>query len=154
MTLKIILTIALAALAGWAFRWGGSANAHARWARMLGMEISALAGLIVWFGWSGWLIPITALAWTESTYFKKRGQDATWWNWLLCGIQYALIPLPLVFLHMITWQGFLTRSIVLVPLITIWRTLMTDVDWSESGAGAFQILTLPLLAAHKLFFII
>ena len=94
------------------------------------------------------MVLITGLAWTESTYFKSKGTEAKWWNWLLCGIQYALIPLPLVFIGLIHWQGFALRFIVLVPIITLWRTFQGDVDWSEGGAGAWQILTLPILLVH------
>lgn len=149
--LKIAATIALAALCGWMFRLGGAASAHARWLRMLGVEVTEFLGLIVWFGWSWWLIPTTALAWTECTYFKAKGTEAKWWNWLICGIQYALIPIPLVFLGHIPWEGLIDRAIVLIPVITLWRTFQGNVQWSEGGAGGWQIITLPLLALHKLF---
>lgn len=153
MIFKILGTIILAAMCGVLFRFGGSANIGARWLRQFGVEFTELGGLWLWFGWSWWLIPTTALAWTESTYFKAKGKSATWVNWLLCGIQYALIPLPLVFIGLISWQGLVDRSIILIPIITFWRTFQGDVDWSEGGVGAWQILTLPLLILHKVFFI-
>ena len=143
---KILGTCVLAAICGILFRFGGSSNIGARWLRQIGVEFTELGGLWLWFGWSWWMVLITGLAWTESTYFKSKGTEAKWWNWLLCGLQYSLIPLPLVFLHVIHWQGFLVRLAVLTPIITLWRTLQGDVDWSEGGAGAWQILTLPLLS--------
>lgn len=149
--LKILGTLALATLCGWMFRLGGAASAHARWLRQFGVEFTELAGLFIWFGWSLWLIPITGTAWAESTYFKAKGADAKWWNWLLCGMLYAAIPVPLVFLHYLSWQGCLDRAIVLIPVITLWRTFQGNVDWSEGGAGAWQILTLPLLLLKRVF---
>ena len=145
MIFKIVGTICLAALCGWLFRVGGSANTHARWARMFGVEVSELGGLILWFGWSPWILLTTGLAWTECTYFKKKGTDATWINWMFCGLQYSAIPIPLLFVHILGWKGLVIRALVLTPIITLWRTFQTDVQWSESGAGAWQLLTLPLL---------
>lgn len=148
---KILLTLILAVFAGCMFRLGGSANTHARWLRMFGISMAEVGCLWIWFGFSWWLIIIAGLAWTECTYFKSKGTDAKWWNWLLCGIQYALIPIPLVIAGDISWMGLLNRSIILIPAITIWRTLMGDVDWSEGGAGAWQILTIPLLCLKGFF---
>ena len=168
---RILATAVLAFLCGWMFRLGGAASAHARFFRMLGVEIAEFFGLVIWFvlgvkfpvvfsildhtfSLSIWVVMLsifltTALAWTECTYFKAKGTDAKWYNWLLCGIQYSLIPLPLVFLGIVPWVGFLIRSTVLIPIITVWRLAFSswfpEVDWSEGGAGAWQILTLPLL---------
>lgn len=151
--LKILGTIILAAFCGWMWRIGGSSKYHARWVRLLGTEICEFFSLTIWFGFSPWIILTTGLAWTECTYFKSKGSEAKWWNWLLCGIQYALIPLPLVFLGVIHWPGFIDRAIVLIPVITLWRTFQGDVDWSEAGAGVWQIITLPLLILSHVFFI-
>lgn len=143
--LKVLSTIGLAAFCGWFFRLGGSANTHARWLRQVGVGITELATLAIWFGWSWWMILIMGLAFTESTYFKKKGTDAVWWNWLLTGLNYSLIPLPLLFTHQIFLKGFLIRLVILTPLIMVWRLAFSDVDWEEGGAGALQILTIPLL---------
>lgn len=151
--LKILGTLVLAAICGILFRFGGSSNVGARWLRQIGVEMTELGALFLWFGWSWWLIPVTALAWTECTYFKSKGSSAQWWNWLICAIQYALIPLPLAFLGIISWWGFLDRSLVIIPVITLWRTFIGDVDWSEGGCGAWQLITIPLLALkHVLWF--
>lgn len=146
--LKILGTIVLAVLCGISFRWGGSANTHMRWIRQLGVGVTELGGLFLWFGWSWWMILIMGLAWTESTYFKAKGSDAKWWNWALTGLNYALIPLPLVIIHLVDWHGFLLRLVILTPVITLWRVLISNVQWEEGGAGAWQIITLPLLLWH------
>lgn len=146
--LKIIATIGLAVFCGWMFRFGGSANTHARWTRQLAVGITEICCLSIWFAWSWWMVLIFGLAWTESTYFKKKGTDARWWNWLLTGLNYSLICLPLVFTGQIPLKGFLIRLVILTPLIMIWRLAFTDVDWEEGGAGAWQILTIPILLIH------
>ena len=171
LVFRIIATIALGIFCGWMFRLGGSSGGGGRFLRMLGVEIAEFFGLVIWFvvgtkfpinlnlfghtfSLSMWVVLTsiflaTALAWTECTYFKAKGTSAKWYNWLVCGIQYALIPLPLVLLGIIPWIGFLIRFVVLVPIITLWRTFFVigdkSVDWSEGGAGAWQIITLPLL---------
>lgn len=142
--IKILATIALAAACGWAFRFGGSKNGI-RFIRELGVGITEIAALFIWFGFTFWSIPICGLAFIESTYFKSKGSDAKWWNWLLCGLLYSCICLPVVFVYHIHWYAFLIRLCILTPVITLWRTFQGDVQWSEVGAGAWQILTIPLL---------
>jgi hypothetical protein len=172
---RIFSTLLLAVFCGWMFRIGGAAGENARWARMLGVEIAEFLGLVIWFiigvsfpinfsifwhtfSLSFWVVLFSifltsALAWTECTYFKSKGSSASWLNWMFCGIQYALIPLPLVILGIVPLVGFLIRFAILVPIITLWRLAFSswdwagnkDVDFSEGGAGAWQIVTLPLL---------
>lgn len=144
MILKILATIALAAICGWAFRFGGSKNGI-RFVRELGVGITEVVGLYIWAGFTFYSIPIVGLAFIESTYFKSKGKDAKWWNWLLCGLLYSSICLPVVIACHLHWYAFIIRLLVLTPIITLWRTFQGDVEWSEGGAGAWQILTLPLL---------
>jgi hypothetical protein len=169
--IKIFITLGLAVICAWMFRLGGAQSAGARYLRMLGVELTELACLITWFifgqeypiSFFGWkiqewqavvsIILTTAIAWTECTYFKTKGTDAKWCNWFLCGLQYSLIPIPLAILGIIHWKGFLIRLVVLTPIITLWRLAFSSwklggskaVDYSEGGAGAWQILTIPLL---------
>lgn len=145
LAIKILCTLVLAALCGWGWRLGGSANTHMRWIREVAVGVTEILCLWMWFQWSWLMLLIMGLAFTETTYFKKKGMDAKWWNWLLCGICYSLIPMPLLSTGQIHWQGFLIRGLVLTPVITLWRTFQGNVQWSEGGAGAWQILTLPLL---------
>lgn len=144
IALKVIGTAAIAAFSGWAWRFGGSHNGI-RWVREAGIGAGLIGFLTIWLGWSYWYIPIMGLAFIESTYFKIKGQEnASWKSWLLCGILYSLIPLPAVIVHKL-WIGFAIRTVVLTPIITLWRTFQGDVQWSEAGAGVWQIITLPLL---------
>ncbi len=144
--LKILGTIAFAAFCGWAWRFGGSKNGI-RWVREAATGLTLILTLTIWYGWSFWYIPIMALSFIESTYFKSKGSDAKWYNWLACGALYALIPLPAVIVKGL-WIGFICRSALLIPVITLWRTFQGDVDWSEAGVGVWQIITLPMLMIH------
>lgn len=142
--IKDILTILLAAAAGWAFRFGGSSHGI-RFVRELGVGVTEVAGLYIWAGWTFYSIPIVGLAFLESTYFKAKGSEAKWYNWLLCGLLYSCICLPVVIACHLHWYAFLLRLIFLTPIITLWRTFQGDVQWSEAGAGVWQIITLLLL---------
>jgi hypothetical protein len=140
---KILGTIVLAGFCGWAWRFGGSSNGI-RWVREAVTGFALVSCITLWWGWSYWYILIFGASWIESTYFKSKGSSAMWWNWMLCGILYALIPLPAVIVHHL-WVGFAWRTVVLIPVITLWRTFVGDVQWSESGVGVWQIITLPLI---------
>lgn len=146
LALKVIATVFIAAFCGWAWRFGGSKNGI-RWVREAATGASLILALTTWYGWSIWYIPIMGFAFIESTYFKSKGSDARWYNWMFCGMLYAVIPLPAVIVSHL-WVGFVVRSIVLIPVITLWRTFQGNVQWSEAGVGVWQIITLPLLMVH------
>ena len=86
-----------------------------------------------------------------STYWKKKGTDATFKNYLLhgAGIALAMLPYSIATHHYI---GFAIRGVLLPPLIALWATKMnrpilwwqTDVV-NEFGRGAIIGLTIPLL---------
>lgn len=144
---KVIGTIVLAAFCGWCWRFGG-AKKGIRWVREAGTGITLILCLTIWWGWSFWYVTIMGLAFAESTYFRfTKGQPMRWYNYMLCGILYAIVPLPAVIVHKL-WIGFLWRSVVLIPVITLWRVFQGDVDWSEAGVGVWQIITLPMLLIH------
>lgn len=148
LILKILATLALAALAGWAYRFGGSSNG-VRWAREVGVGLAVLGGLTIWLGWNWWGLLVMGCVWIETTYFKAKGTDAKWYNWLIVGLSYSIVPLPYIiaqsFSHKYYWIGFGIRTFVVTLFTTLWRTFVHDVQWQEGGSGAIQVLTLPLL---------
>ena len=146
LIVRSISTIILAAFCGWCWRFGGSSNGI-RWVREAGTGLTLILCITLWWGWSYWYVLIFGASWIESTYFKSKGSDAKWYNWALCGLLYALIPLPAIIVHGL-WVGFAWRTIILVPIITLWRTFQGNVQWSESGVGVWQIITLPILLIH------
>ena len=146
--LSIIATIALAAFAGWAYRDGGSASGIGRWIRQAGMMVAMFLGLWLWFGWTPWIGLSAGLCWAESTYFKKKGTDATFVNWLLVGAVFWLIPLPVVWATGKHWPWFWWTALM-IPIVGIWCKFMTGFlkadSWSEGGRGAIQLLRFLLL---------
>ena len=148
LILKILGTLALAALSGWAYRAGGAASMHARWLRQFGVGVAVCGTLTIWFGFNWWTILCFGASWAESTYFKSKGTDAKWWNWLLVGVVFALVPLPYVIANGHLWLGFLLRAVILIPLTTLVGTFVGDVQWSEELRGALQILTLFCFLIH------
>ncbi len=79
-----------------------------------------------------------------TTYWKKKGTEAKWWNWLLTGLGYSLAFLPFAFVsgH---WVGFALRCLFCSVGTMIWSEKVGNVVWEEAGRGAIPTLTLPLL---------
>lgn len=142
---KILITIAFTVFAGYYYRAGGSASIHARWFRQFGIGMSVVGTLITWFGFHWWMLLSFGLSWAESTYFKHKGTEATWWNWALVGLVFSIVPLPWVIADAHHWMGFFLRAGLLIPAITTVGTWVGNVQWSEGLRGALQILTLPIL---------
>lgn len=142
MAIKIITIILMAVLAGWSYRFGGSANGK-RWVREVGVGVATIITLAILFGWNWWLLLIMGSVWIETTYFKKKGSDAKWWNWAIVGLSYSIVALPWV-IATHSWVGFFIRTIFLVPTISLWRTFVGNVQWQESGCGIIQILSITL----------
>ena len=147
MTFKIIATLVLAVFAGWAYRDGGSSHGIGRWVRQAGMMIAMFLALWIWFPSAEWYWRLlsSALCWAESTYFKKKGADARWWNWALVGLVFALIPLPVVWSTGKHWPWFFASGTCLVLIVPAWCTFISDVQWEEGGRGAVQVLRFLLL---------
>lgn len=141
---KIIGTFVLAGFSGWAYREGGAASAHARWLRQAGVGIAVTACLMLWFGFNWWTLLCLGTSWAESTYFKKKGTDAKWYNWLLVGAVFALVPLPFVVADGSHWIGFAVRCGLIIPATALIGTFVGDANKSEIGRGVIQIITLPL----------
>lgn len=145
MIVHIIETILLAVLAGMSYRGGGAASTHARWLRQAGIGVTVTLGLIVWFGFNWWILLCLGTSWAESTYFKRKGTDAKWYNWMAVGLVFALVPIPYIISSGHHWVGFAYRSFFIIPATTLIGTFVGDVDWSEGLRGAVQIITIPLL---------
>lgn len=145
--LKILGTIVLAALAGWSYRFGGSSNGI-RFVREVGVGIAILGCLTILLGWSIWGVFVMGTVWVETTYFKAKGSDAKWYNWMLVGLSYAIVPLPYMISGHGHWGGFAIRAAVITLFTTMWRTWNGDANSQEIGCGVMQILTLPLLLLY------
>lgn len=80
----------------------------------------------------------------QTTYFKDKGEDAKWFNWLFVGLAFSFCMSPFVLVFG-TWKGFGIRSIIVTGFTLGWSQLIGNADLEESGRGLVQIITLPLL---------
>lgn len=146
--LQILGTLILTALAGWSYRDGGSSHGM-RWIREIGTGLAILGCLTLWLGWSLWGLLVLGTVWIETTYFKSKGSDAKWYNWLLVGLSYSIVPLPYILAQSFSghyyWKGFAIRAAVVTAFTTLWRTFNGDANSQEIGCGCIQIITLPIL---------
>ena len=79
-----------------------------------------------------------------TTYFKKKGENAKWFNWLFCGLAYSVAMIPFVIANGL-WLPFIYRTIVLSAFTIIWSEGI-GLDWIEEGGRGFGIIvTLPIL---------
>lgn len=76
-----------------------------------------------------------------TTYFKKKGTDAKWYNWLFVGIAFSLVP---IFYAWTTglWIPFAIRSAVLVIAIPLWCEFIGWDVAEEFGRGFLFCVTL------------
>ena len=148
MILKILWMIGLSIISGILYKLGGT-SAGTKW-RDIGCPLIALLiclwllkGLEFRFWWA-YLLTF-GLGWASmTTYWKRKGTDAKWWNWLLTGLGYSLAFLPIAFAtgH---WIGFIIRTIILTYLITAWSEFQSNATWEEFGRGFLYMATIPLL---------
>lgn len=166
--LKSLGVLLAAVLGGIAYRMGGSGRFGRFW-RPLGQACALVAAMAcvgrIWLAWQ----PIVGtflsfgMSWLETTYFKKPGTDAKWYNWGLVGLVFGLIPLPYCAFTNSCWLGFGLRIPVCVGL-TIWwqqelsQQVCNDINLflpdgkhigkdvtDEFGRGFINVATLPIL---------
>lgn len=168
--LRAVLAFLLAIAGGVAYRMGGSGR-YARFWRELGQGIAYILDMLIlnlvtlaWQPIAGIILGF-GICWAESTYFKRSGTDAKWWNWALVGAVFGVIPLPYCILTGSHWVGFGIRMPVCI-LGTVWwqqalsQEVCNDINailvkmnkpkigkdvTDEFGRGFINVVTLPLL---------
>lgn len=157
--LNVILWVLLIALSGILYYIGGASKEECKkvlpfvpsWfvdtrARDAGCPACAITILGLLFGWHWSLILVYGLMWLAlSTYWKKKGDDAKWYNWLMTGFAYGLAFILYVWNYQHNWFG-LVLLIVFITYTTMWWSELCDgVIIEASGRGALIILLIPLL---------
>jgi len=74
-----------------------------------------------------------------TTYWKRNGEDARWYNWLITGFMYVLAFLPTVY-FLSRFEAFVYFAAFLSIATIIWSEIMSDVVWEECGRGAILII--------------
>ena len=132
---EILLVVASAVL----YRMGGAAGYNTKW-RDFGCPIAAVASALI-IGLCHWSILITApISFAVmTTYWKRKGQDASWYHWWTTGLMYAVAFLPVCyFLSHI--EAFVFFTIFLSTATAVWSSLVKNVVWEECGRGAILII--------------
>lgn len=89
----------------------------------------------------------------QTTYWKKKGQDARWYNWLFTGLGYSICWLPTVvfqnihpsaFIHA-HYLGFAIRTVVCTALTVIVSQKIGNAIIEENARGWVEAITVPLL---------
>jgi hypothetical protein len=155
--LKILFTLLIAAVGAVLYRLGGAAKTG-KWydflcqtkTRDFGVPLCCLGALWIWDGfvlssWWGYLLSFGATFGAMTTYWKKKGTDAKWWNWMLVGLGISLGFLPYA-VSSSDWLGFLLRSGVLTLTITISSTLIGNAVVEELVRGFLAVVTVALMA--------
>lgn len=145
MIYQILLTL----LSGWLYWVGGQDKTKIKWAntkiRDLGVPTVWLISMILLKGWSSWyLLCFMLLFGSLTTYWKKKGEDAQWYNWLFTGLGYSLAIFPFVIVNDL-WVFFAVRTVILTVFVTLWSTFMGADFWQENGRGGMVVLTNSLL---------
>ena len=149
--IKAVIVLIASVISAILYRMGGSGN-FPRQCRLVGVPI--LCTLLLWLlaGWNWWfLLCIPLQIGAISTYWKRKGTDAGFWNYYLHGLGLALAFLPYaISTHL--WLGFAIRGLSLPFLVAWWATYMNKPFWifqsdvvSEIGRGFFIASTIPLL---------
>lgn len=114
-------------------------------ARDIGIPLCMMIYMTITSHYSHWLWLCFGLMFgAQTSYFKKKGTDAKWYNWLFVGLAYSLALLPYS-LSVGNLPGFFLRGLV-VTLGTLGVSELSGKAWVEEGTrGAIQIVTLPLL---------
>ena len=79
-----------------------------------------------------------------TTYWKKKGTDAKWYNWYLTGFFYGFSALPFA-IQWGHWLGFGIRCLVLAIFTAVLSELIGDDDLEEGFRGFLIGVTVPLL---------
>lgn len=80
----------------------------------------------------------------STTYFKKKGADAAWWNWVLVGLVEGIAILPFAF-ETHHWIGFGVRTFICALLVCLWDILIGWDVLEESGRYFIITATIPLI---------
>lgn len=142
--LKSIAVLIGAIISGILYRMGGAAGYNTKF-RDFGCP-TVMVIVLACLGMFHWtLILVFGLSFASlTTYFKKKGTEAKWYNWMLVGLTDGLSVLPLCFVYPI-WRGFAWRILACTVTTTLCSCIIGNDVVEEVGRGIIRVMTLPLL---------
>lgn len=145
MFVKTLITL-VCSIAGFIlYRMGGAAGYNTKF-RDLGIPTVAIG--LLWYltgQFTFWYILCFGLLFgAHTTYWKKKGADALWYNWILTGLGYSLAFLPYS-LYARHFVGFCLRTIIVTIGVMVWSIKVDNAVYEEGGRGVIEIITIPLL---------
>ena len=138
----MVIWLIASILGGILYRLGGQYQTKIR---DLGIPTVAITAMCLAHGFRWVYIPCYGLLFGSlTTYWKRKGVDAEWYNWLFTGLGYSMAMLPYSIISH-GYLGFTERVVTLTAFTIIWSESI-GLDWlEESGRGFAIIATLPLL---------
>jgi len=137
-----LIVLALSVLAGVLYRWGGQGKPFNTKYRDLGCPLVAVASLAIIGCWHWSLILVFGLMFgAMTTYWKKKGTDAEWYNWAITAFFYAIAVLPVVWVYGL-WIPLAWRVVCNTFFITLWSESIDSDVWEERGRGFINNITL------------
>lgn len=142
MTWQIIISLGLAVMGAVLYRIGGSDLhlANKTKYRDAGTSLCAILMLmilnpqLILSSWLGLLLSF-GLSWgVMTTYFKKKGEDAKWYNWIIVGFAFGIAFLPYA-LETGLWLPLLYRTIITTIFVTMWSEAIGNATLEELGRG-------------------
>jgi hypothetical protein len=133
-----LYVIGISVIAGICGRLGGT-SAGTLW-RDIGVPLCGLILMLLLGRWHWSLLICAVLTYGScTTYFKRKGQDALWFNWLFVGLAFSLSMLPYAWAtgH---WVEFIYRSLACTIGVVGWNLLIGK-DWLEEGGRYFIIVS-------------
>ena len=156
MIIKILSTLLIAFLGGVLYRLGGAAKTD-NWysflqqtkTRDFGVPLLCLVVLWIWNGfdihhWWAYVLTFGLSFGAMTTYWKKKGENAKWYNWALVGLGISLGFLPFA-VSSGEWLGFFLRTIVLTTCSALWSVLIANAVIEEFGRGFLSVVTVALI---------
>jgi hypothetical protein len=143
-----IFTICLSIAGAILYRMGGSDRFNTKW-RDLGCPTCAMG--VVWIidgfhlaFWWAYLVSFLLMFASLTTYWKKKGSDAKWYNWIFVGLGFSASRIPLAIMTH-DWKSFAIQAIAVTSGVTIWSQLIKNAVVEELGRGFIFVATTALL---------
>ncbi len=152
-----IILLIFSIIGGVLGRLGGSSQGN-RLFRLLGVPGCCCALLIImyhpleWLYYGAILLTFGLVLGTTSTYWKKKGSDALWFNWMLYGGMEGLAFLPIT-IYTRKWIGYAIRTVVCSVLICLWDEYVANFIW-KILSKLFKTLGEDVVAEFGRYFII